>query len=345
MSILITGGTGWVGTGLAHRLVERGEDIILFDIAPQIERVADIKDNVKVVQGDQKIWPEVLNVVKENNVEGVFHLANIPGGLLPRSPPSFISDANRKLATKDLGRHPLAVYEGNVAGTNNVLEAARLFAVKRVVFTSSMMSYGLGIPTETITDETLQRPSSVYGVSKLCGELLGRFYRKRFDLDFRCIRYPNIFGPSVKPHKKLQYIAWMIQNAALGRVVQCSVSEDTKLPVLYYEDAMRATQMLYDAPEEQIKTVCYNVVGVFPSLTAKEVELAIKKFIPEAEFAYKPDPWVMDYYRTLNNFDDSRAREEWGWKPLYADFEEIVADFINEVRTKPEYYSLALTDT
>lgn len=325
MSILITGGTGWVGTGLAHRLVERGEDVILFDIAPQIERVADIKNNVKVVQGDQKVWPEVLNVVKENNVEGVFHLA------VRHSSPS---DAN-----------PWAVYEGNVAGIMNVLEAARLFGVKRVVFTSSIMSYGLGIPTETITDETLQRPASVYGVTKLYGELIGRFYRKKFDLDFRCIRYPNIFGPSVRISKKLQYIAWMIQNAALGRPVECSVSEDTKLPVLYYEDAMRATQMLYDAPKEQIKTVCYNVVGVFPSLTAKEVELAIKKFIPEAKFTYKPDPWVMDYYRSINNIDDSRAREEWGWKPLYADFEKIVADFIKEVRTKPEYYSLALTDT
>ena len=320
MSILITGGTGWVGTGLAHRLVERGEDVILFDIAPQIERVADIKNNVKVVQGDQKVWPEVLNVVKENNVEGVFHLGNVP-----RSP-----------------LHPWAVYEGNVAGIMNVLEAARLFGVKRVVFTSSMMSYSLGIPTETITDETLQRPASVYGVTKLYGELIGRFYRKTFDLDFRCIRYPNIFGPSVRISKKLQYIAWMIQNAALGRPAECPVSEDTKLPVLYYEDAMRATQMLYDAPKEQIETVCYNVVGVFPSLTAREVELTIKKFIPEAQFTYKPDPSVMDYYRSIKNIDDSRAREEWGWRPLYTDFEKIVADFIKEVRSKPEYYSPAL---
>ena len=325
MSILITGGTGWVGTALAHRLVERGEDLILFDIAPQIERMADIKNNVKVVQGDQKVWPEVLNVVKENNVEGIYHLGAMMSG------PSE--------------ENPWASYETNVAGIMYVLEAARLFGVKRVVFTSSMGTYGLGIPTETITDETLQRPITMYGVAKLYGELLGRFYRKRFDLDFRCIRYPYISGPSVKIHKKAQYIAWMIQSAALGRPAECSVSEDKKLPVLYYEDAMRATQMLYDAPKEQIKTICYNVVGVFPSLTAKEVELAIKKSIPEAKFTYKPDPWVMDYYRSLNNLDDSRAREEWGWKPLYADFEKIVADFIKEVRTKPEYYSLALTDT
>ncbi len=295
----------------------------MFDIAPQIERVADIKNNLKVVQGDQKVWPEVLNVVKENNVEGVFHL-----GTLHSSP-----------------LHPRAVCEGNFAGIMNVLEAARLFGVKRVVFTSSMMTYGLGIPTETITDETLQRPASEYGVTKLYGELIGRYYRKTFDLDFRCIRYPNIFGPSVRISKKLQYIAWMIQSAALGRPAECPVSEDTKLPVLYYEDAMRATQMLYDAPKEQIETVCYNVVGVFPSLTAREVERTIKKLVPEAQLTYKPDPFVMDYNRSLNNFDDSRAREEWGWKPLYADFEKGVADFIKEVRSKPEYYSLALTDT
>ena len=316
MSILITGGTGWVGTGLAHRLVERGEDVILFDIAPQIERVAEIKNNVKVVQGDATVWPEVLNVLKENNVEGILHLGR------PESPT------------------PWAAYEGHVSGIMNVLEAALLFEVKTVLFTSSMMTYGLGIPTDTITDETLQRPDTEYGVTKLYGELIGRSYRKRFDLDFRCIRYPNIFGPGFfQLHLKSQYIGWMILNAALGRPAECAVSEDTKIPVMYYEDAMRATQMLYDAPKEQIETVCYNVVSVFPSLTAKEVELAIKKFIPEAKFTYKPDPWAMDYIRNLNNIDDSRAREEWGWEPLYADFEKGVADFIKEVRSKPEYYS------
>ena len=320
MSILITGGRGWVGTGLAHRLAERGKDLILFDIAPQIERVADIKNYV----GDQRIWPEVLNTVKENNVEGIFHL-----GSLSSSP----SESN-----------PWACYETNVSGIMHVLEAARLFGVKRLVFTSSMGTYGLGIPTETITDETLQRPVTAYGAAKLYGELLGSFYRKKFDLDFRCIRYPNIIAPNVMIGKKQQYIAWMIQSAALGRPAECSVSEDTKLPIMHYEDTLRATQMLYDAPKEQIKTVCYNIVGVFPSPTAKEVELAIKKFIPEAKFTYKPDPWVMDYFRSLNDFDDSRAREEWGWEPLYGDLEKIVADFIKEVRTKPEYYSLAFTD-
>ena len=103
MSILITGGRGWVGTGLAHRLAERGEDLILFDIVPQIERVADIKNYV----GDQKVWPEVLNIVMENNVEGIFHLGALPSPLSERN--------------------PWACYETNVVGIMHVLEAARLF--------------------------------------------------------------------------------------------------------------------------------------------------------------------------------------------------------------------------
>ena len=104
MSMLITGGTGWVGTGLAHRLVERGEDVILFDIAPQIERVADIKKNLKVVQGDQTVWPDVLNVVKENNVEGIFHLGMIH---VPRA----------------LDAKPWDVYETNVTGPGHEIRS------------------------------------------------------------------------------------------------------------------------------------------------------------------------------------------------------------------------------
>ena len=303
-------------------MAERGEDLILFDNAPQIERVSDIKGNVRVVRGDVTVSAEVLNVVKENNVEGIFHLSGIN---------SSRSDLN-----------PWASFETNVAGTMHVLEAARLFGVKRVVFTSSMGSYGLGIPTETITDETLQRPTTMYGAGKVYVELLGRYYRRRFDLDFRCLRYPNVFAPRPIIHRKLQYVAWMIQSAALGRPAEIPVSEDSKLPPLYYEDAIRATEMLYDAARESITTVCYNVVGMFPSPTAREVELAIKKCVPEAEFTYAPDPWIMNYYGSLNDFDDGRAREEWGWQPLHADLEEIVAEFILEVRAKPELYSRAL---
>ena len=322
MSILITGGTGFIGIGLAHKLVERGKDVVLFDIAPQTERVADIKGNVKVVQGDLKVWPEVMNVVKENNVEDIFHL----GAML-----SVPSEYN-----------PWGSFQTNVAGTMYVLEASRLFGGKRVVFPSSIASYGLGTG-EVISDETLQRPITMYGVGKLYGELLGRFYRRKFDLDFRCLRYCGVIGPGVKTPGIAQYNAWMIENAILGKPFECFVTEDTAVPVTYFKDAIHATLMLYDATKEQIKTISYNISEVSPAPTAKELELTIKKFIPDAKITYKPDPVVMEFYRnqSMKVIDDRRAREEWGWQPRYKNLEEIVADFIEEVRTRPQFYGLA----
>ena len=237
--------------------------------------------------------------------------------------------------------NPWGAFQVSVVGTMNVLEAARLFGVKRMVFASSDATYGLGA-TDVITDETIQRPITIYGANKLYGELLGRFYRRKFDLDFRCIRYCPVVRPGVKVRTLPMFILWMIENAALGKPFECFVAGDIAAPIIYYKDAIRATEMLYYAPKEQIKTVCYNISGVSPTPTAKELELTIKKIIPEAVITYKPDPLVMEYYRTrvVNVIDDTRAREEWGWQPLYTDLEEMVVDFIRELRTKPQLYGL-----
>jgi len=324
MSILVTGGTGFLGAGLARRLLNRGEDVALFDLVPRIERVADIKDKVKVIRGDIGVWPEVFNAVKENNVEGIFHL----GAML-----SLPSEDN-----------PWASYQTNVAGTMHVLEAARLFGVKRIVFASSGGTYGLGTG-DVITDETIQRPINMYGIGKLFGELLGRFYRRKFGLDFRCVRYCGVvIGPGYTTKAVPIYIPWMIQHAALGKSepFECWVSEGAAIQIMYFKDVVQGTEMLYYAPKEQIKTICYNLSAGTQVPTVKDVEMAIKKFIPEAEFTYKPDPVTMEILHSLKSriVDCSRASEEWGWNPQYTDYEKIIEDFINEVRTRPELYGL-----
>lgn len=326
MTILITGGTGFVGSGLARKLVERGEkDIVLFDIAPRFDRVADIEDKVKIVRGDLLVWPEVLNVIQENNIDGIFHLGSMLSGAC---------EAN-----------PWAGYQTVVSGTMHVLEGARLLGVKRVFFSSTQATYGMGIP-EVITEETLQRPISIYGAGKLFGEHLGRFYRRKFGLDFRCLRYFMIVGPGTKtlpPYA--EHMCLMIENAALGKPYECKVAEDAALPLTYLKDTIRATEMLYYAPAEQIETVCYNVIGVSPAKTAKELELTIKKFIPEAEITFKPDPELVKFFKAfyggIKAVDDSRAREEWDWEPLHTNFEKIVEDFIQEVRMRPQFHGLA----
>lgn len=321
MAILITGGTGLIGAELARTLVDRGEDVILFDISPNYARIRDIQDKVKVVQGNLAYYAEVFNVVKDNNIEGIHHM----GSML-----SVPSDAN-----------PWASFQVNVVGTMHVLEAARLFDVSKVIFTSSLATYGLACPS-VVTDETIQRPTTMYGCGKLYCEVLGMFYRNRFGLDFRTVRYASVVGPGVRTPGVAQWNAWMIEYPALGKPFECYVTADTKVPVIYFKDAARSVDMLYQAAKERIKTINYNVAGVTPSRTAEELEQVVKKYIPEAQISYKPDPKVMDFYRSLrvDVFDDSRAREEWGWQPLYSDFEKVAKDTIEELRARPERYGI-----
>lgn len=322
MDILITGGTGFIGVGLARKLLAKREKVVLFDVAPNPQRTADIKEKVKFVSGDLKVWSEVLNVVKDNNIDGIFHL----GSML-----SLPSEEN-----------PWASFQTNVCGTMYVLEAARLFGVKRVVFASTAATYGLGTG-EVITDDTLQRPITMYGAGKLYGELLGRFYRRKFGLDIRALRYCAVMGPGVKTPAVTQFYSWMIENSALGKPYESYAAEDAAVPVTYFKDAIRAIEMLFYAPRENIKTVCYNISGVSPAQSAQQLELAIKKLIPDAKITYKPDPVTMEFFhsQTMKVFDDSRAREEWGYKPIYTNFEKVVEDFIKEVRTNARYYGLA----
>lgn len=321
MSVLITGGTGRLGIGLAKELVEKGEEVVLFDIDRREERLIELKDKVKFVQGDLKVWPEVLNVVKDNHVKGIFH----HGSML-----SLPSDLN-----------PWASFQTNVVGTMHVLEASRLFGVKRIIFASSEATYGLGT-TGVITEYTLQRPITMYGAGKLYCELLGRFYRRKFDLDFRCIRYFTVLCPGSKVRTMPRFMNWMIEHAAFGRPFECYVSEDTVQPITYYKDAIRATIMLYYAPKERINTVCYNLSGVIPTPSAKDLEMAIRRFYPDAKISYKPDPLVMEYYRTrkVEVIDDMPARVEWGWEPSNTPLEKVVEDYIHEIRARPHFYGL-----
>jgi threonine 3-dehydrogenase len=321
MRVLVTGGTGFIGAELARTLVERGEEVVLFHVTPNAPRIDDIRNKVTVVQGNLAYWPEVFNVIKDYGIEGIYHL----GSML-----SVPSNAN-----------PWASFQANVVGTMHVLEGARLFGVSKVAFTSTVATYGLDCPS-TVTDISLQRPTTMYGCGKLYGECLGRFYRSKFGLDFRSVRLPAIVGPGAKVKHVSQYNAWMIEYAALGKPFTCFVTEDTKSPVMYFKDAAKAVDMLFQTPRERIRTVNYNVAGVTPSRTAKQIEQVIRRHIPEAHISYDPEPDIMEFHRTmqLDVFDDTRAREEWGWQPSYPDFDTLVTDFIEEIRVRPERYGL-----
>ena len=321
MSILITGGTGFLGASLTRKLLQRGEKVVLFGRNPHFDRLDDIKNEFKFVQGDLAVWPEVLNAVRENNVTGIFHL----GAML--STPSE--------------QNPWACFNTNVMGTMHMLEAARLYGVERFFFASTSGTYGLNID-EVVTENTVQRPVNAYGASKLYGEVLGRYYKKKHDIDFRSIRYFAVIGPGAKQMMVTQYNSWMIENAILGKPYACFVNEDVEIPVTYYKDAVRATEMVYYAPISSIKTVCYNIVGISPARTAKELLEAIKVFLPESMITFEPNKEIIDFYRSypVKSVDDTPARDELGWVPEYTDYKLIVKDFIEEVRERPGHHGL-----
>ncbi|GAI37855.1 unnamed protein product, partial [marine sediment metagenome] len=139
MAKLVTGGSGFIGSYLVRELVRRGEEVVVFDWS-RGGRISDIEDRIKVAQGDISDWSQVMNAVKENHVDCIYHLAAML---------SLPSEAN-----------PWASFRVNVLGSMNILEAARLFDVNTVVFASSMATYGLGIEKPVITDTTLQRPTT-----------------------------------------------------------------------------------------------------------------------------------------------------------------------------------------
>jgi threonine 3-dehydrogenase len=270
------------------------------------------------VRGDLGNFSHVLSVVKESKPRVIYHL----GGML-----SVPSDAD-----------PQAAFRANAMGTFHVLEAARLFDVEKVLFSSTLATYGLNIREGRIDDFTLQRPELFYGCTKVFCELMGLFYRRKYGLDYRGVRYPSIVGPGVKTPGIVQYNAWVIEECAKGRPYTVYVRPDTRCPIMYYKDAARAIVMLGDAPRESIQMVNYVVAGPTPAASAQELVDMVRAKIPGAKIDFKVDEEkqkIID--KLVLPVDDSLARKEWGWYPEY-DQERIVEDFLEELRNHPERY-------
>ena len=294
MSILITGGSGFIGAAVTRSFLAKGEKVVVFDRAISPERFGDDAKGLTTIQGELSNFSEVINAVKDNDVTSIIHL----GAML-----SLPSDAN-----------PWASYQVNANGTMHVLEAARLFSVEKVIFSSSNAVYGAS--RGAIDDETIRKPGSMYGLTKLFGEHLGLFYHRKFGLDFRCIRFCVIIGLGARIKHQSQYMAWMIEQSLMGNPFEVWVTQDTNNPWLYHKDAVRALSGLHDAPADRIKTRVYNMAGT-PS-KAKEFVAKVVEHIPDARITYNPDPEAVAILgKGIESMDESAARAEWDWHIAY----------------------------
>ena len=211
--------------------------------------------------------------------------------------------------------------------------------MRQVVYGSTIATYSKDIQGDTIDDRTIQRPSSFYGITKTFGELTGRWYHRRFGLDFRGVRLPSIVGPGAKTAHMSIYNAWAIEYSIKGLPYTLNCDPETRCPALYYKDAAMALKGLASADPSRIRTRVYNIAGITPPFSASELVKVIEKRIPEAQLSFKPDPVVVELLRELGalKISDECARQEWGWQLAYP-LEAMVDDFIGEFEKHKSYF-------
>ena len=310
MAILVTGGGGLMGSNLVSRLVERGERVVIF--SRSLDPAAKTgSERLIPVRGDVTNFHQVLNVVKDHKIEDIFHLAaflTVP------------SEAN-----------PWASINTNALGMYHILEAARLFGVRKVLIASSMGTYNVTADT-IVTDDTAQRPTTIYGCCKVFAELLGSYYHRKFAIDFRGVRVPHIVGPGARTPSLGQYAPWLIEAAIKGEPFEVWVPEGFLLPMLYVKDVVGGSLALYDAPAEKIVSRMYNMGQITPPPTAKDLVDEVKRHFPKAAITFKPDPGAGALLNTIPKlFMNDRAEKEWGWRFSYT-LADMVEDFIGEFR-------------
>lgn len=311
MATLITGGSGLIGASLTRMMIESGERPVVIDIAPVHPILKKWEPHFTYFQGSVDNLPELLNIIKKESIDTIFHL----GGML--SMPSE--------------KKPWASFQANVVGTFMVMEAARLEEVDKVIYSSTIATYSKDIRSSVIDDFTLQRPTTMYGATKVFGELLGRVYDRKYGIDFRGVRFPSVVGPGAKTAHMSIYHAWAIEEPLKGKPYEIYVEPETRVPAIYFKDAVRALWLLSRAKKEQIPTMVYIIAGISPPYSAEELVEAVRCRVPGARLTFNPDLGTMELLREIGTlrFDEEKARSEWGWKASYS-LPEMVDDFIRE---------------
>ncbi|MBL0220672.1 MAG: NAD-dependent epimerase/dehydratase family protein [Myxococcales bacterium] len=312
MKILLTGAGGQIGHDLIGALVAGGHEVTSTDLAPRPPSHAhaggeswqrlDVTDGPATERMFEKVKPEL-----------VFHLAAILSARGEKDP---------KLA-----------YDVNQTGTWNVLEACRKTAVKRLIFTSSIAVFGpppSGPLPDPTPDDVALHPTTMYGVTKVAGELLCAYYTKKFDVDCRGVRFPGLISAAMPGGGSSDYALFMYVDGVRKGGYEAFARADTRIPLMYMPDGVRALLELSMADRSKLTRSIYNIAAFSPR--ADQIATSVQRVLPDAKFSYSPDPRrqaILDSWP--KSLDDTAARNDWGWKPKY-DLDGMSDDLIPRVR-------------
>lgn len=308
-SILIIGANGQLGSVLTKALQTKYD--IENVVATDIKLNAEFKGKFEFL--DATDFNSIEHIIKEHNITQIYHMAAI-------------------LSAKG-EQEPLRTWEVNNTTFLNVLEAARLNGVNRVFYPSSIAVYGANAPKDNTPQDYFLVPTTVYGMSKAAGEHWANYYFLKYGLDVRSLRYPGVIGHQTSPGGgTTDYAVDAYHYAVKQEEFVSFLNASSSLPMIYMDDAIRATIELMDAPVEKIKTrTSYNIASM--SFNPEELKQAISKIFPNFKMVYQPDYRQNIADSWPNSIDDTAARADWGWKPDY-DLEAMTKDMIKHLKEK-----------
>lgn len=307
-TILITGANGQIGSELVSALQKiYGEDQVL---ATDIRHPKELNSRFALLDILDK--NAVYTCITDNNITQVYHLAAL-------------------LSSKGED-NPDLTWQLNFNAYLDLLKICQSADISRIFFPSTIGVYGPTTPKIDTPQNTSLIPGTVYGISKITAELWNNYYRKRFGLDIRGLRYPGVISYKTRPQGGTTDFAVEIFFDALekGRY-DCYLEADTRLPMMYMPDVLKATLDLMHAENKSLSTgMAYNVAGF--SLTPAELYAEITKYIPALEIKYIPDHRQAIAESWTESIDDSHARRDWSWAPSY-NMKAMVKNMIENMRT------------
>lgn len=293
---MILGASGQIGTELTLALRQRQDPstVIASDIR---EGNSDLTESGPFAVIDVLDAQVLEDTVLSNKIEVVYLLAAM-------------------LSAKS-EQQPEMAWKLNMQSLFNVLELAKSGHIKKVFWPSSIAVFGPGTPKNSAPQQTIMDPTTVYGISKLAGERWCTYYHKKYGVDVRSIRYPGLLSWKAQPGGgTTDYAVAMYQSAARNEQYTCFLDQETRLPMMYMDDAIRATLELMDAASENIKIrSAYNLAAF--SFSPFELETSIQAIKPDFRVRYVPDYRQEIASSWPDSIDDRPAQEQWGWKSAF----------------------------